>query len=189
MQSTTLPPVKRAPEIVSLPVLWTGWMRDPGHPYATVRVLRDDDGKLTVITDEDEVLIGVDRELVHQHFSPDDDAPTRAPKCRDCGHFFDPSDPRGFVAKPSERFPDLGHVCPACNQMQDGAEGWALWNSCQGVFTNDVFHFQNEALDVAKKANGEQAEPIFEAVVPVRVLVEPADSYRQRIELKKGGPL
>lgn len=153
------------PEIVTFPVLWTGWMRDP---FDCVRVLGERDGKLVVMTSDGEIMADVDSHKVIPKGTPEGDDRTLAPRCRDCGHFFDPSDGRAFVHVPSERYPDLGHACPACHQMARSAEAWAVWNGCQGVFTDQVYHRKDDALTAMKE------EPeVYEAVVPVRVIVEP----------------
>ena len=51
---------------------------------------------------------------------------------------------------------------------------WAIWNNCQGVFTDAVFHWRSEAMDELARY-GEGAK-----VVPVTLTVDaPADWSRR----------
>lgn len=50
-------------------------------------------------------------------------------------------------------------------------DAWAIWNNCQGVFTDAVFHWRCEALEVLPDY-GEGAK-----VVPVKVIVEDRDRW------------
>jgi hypothetical protein len=56
-----------------------------------------------------------------------------------------------------------------------GYEAWACWNSCQGVFTDAVFHSKADAMD-AMKGN----EEVYDKVVPVRVHIEPESEWEFR---------
>lgn len=100
----------------------------------------------------------------------------RKATCGDCGHFFDPADERCFRSDHAfyrdPRYRGLGSICPACNQMKDGATAWAVHNDCNGVFTS-MLH--------ATKADADaQAKPLECGVVPVRVLIEPEDNWDRR---------
>lgn len=60
-----------------------------------------------------------------------------------------------------------------------GAEAWAVWNDCQGVFTCSVTHSKKEAEAILEKMKAEDCR-----VVPVRVIVEPEVNhwYREAAE-------
>lgn len=50
--------------------------------------------------------------------------------CDTCGHFFDPADERAYAGGPR---------CPCCTMISlEGAEAWAVWNSCQGIFIETI---------------------------------------------------
>jgi hypothetical protein len=92
--------------------------------------------------------------------------------CGECGMIFDARDRRAFVPENAKLYPKLEPVCPACNMINHGAEAWACWNGCQGVFTDAVFNSRAEAN--AKKEEWGEA---VEKVVPVCVIVEPEDNW------------
>lgn len=52
---------------------------------------------------------------------------------------------------------------------------WALWNSCQGVFTCGVFHTLREACEQMEKYPSEG-----ERVVPVTITVDPPSKWMDR---------
>lgn len=105
-------------------------------------------------------------------------APLRIVRCDECGHYFDAADRRGSVPKTPEDVRRYGKTCPACWQEQHGGvEAWALWNSCQGVFTDAVTHTRAEAEALWAK---DKCSDVFEKVVPVRIHVERDDNVWQR---------
>lgn len=53
-------------------------------------------------------------------------------------------------------------------------EAWAIWNQCQGVFTDAVFHWREDAV----KALPDYGEGAF--VVPVRMTVDNPDDWPKR---------
>lgn len=98
--------------------------------------------------------------------------------CGDCEHLFDTRDDRAFVLNDADKkkYPELHSVCPACNQVSDASKAWAVWNDCQGIFTNAVFNSRAEAMAcLAETFTVDQ-----ESVVPVRVLVEPEENWWHR---------
>lgn len=105
-------------------------------------------------------------------------APLRIVRCNDCGHYFDAADRRGYVPELPEDVRRYGEHCPACQMEQHGgAEGWALWNGCQGVFTDAVTHTRAEAeARWAELGWGD----VIDKVVPVRIHVEREDNVWQR---------
>ncbi|MFN3624406.1 MAG: hypothetical protein ACK4TP_10125 [Hyphomicrobium sp.] len=105
-------------------------------------------------------------------------APLIIVRCDDCGHYFDAADRRGCVHETPEDDRRFGKTCPACWQEQHGgAEGWALWNSCQGVFTDAVTHTKAEAeARWAELGWGD----VIDKVVPVRIHVEHEDNVWRR---------
>ena len=97
---------------------------------------------------------------------------TDLPRCDDCGHLFDPADKRGYVPKADEK--TLKPCCPLCwALMIRGTPAWAVWNSCQGIFTDAVTHSRAEAKALLGRTGDEK-------VVPVRILIEPKDSHWRR---------
>lgn len=52
-----------------------------------------------------------------------------------------------------------------------GYEAWACWNSCQGVFTNAVFHSKADA------ETERAASEVYDKVVPVRIYIEPESEW------------
>ena len=84
--------------------------------------------------------------------------------CGDCGHFFDPTDKRAYIATD----PKFTTQCPCCATMSfRGSEMWAVWNDCNGVF--EVASRKAEAQRILEKEFSD-----FQAsVVPVRVYLEP----------------
>lgn len=50
-------------------------------------------------------------------------------------------------------------------------DAWAIWNECQGVFTDAVFHWRSEAVEAAGRY-GDGAK-----VVPVKVIVDDEDRW------------
>lgn len=60
-----------------------------------------------------------------------------------------------------------------------GAEAWAVWNDCQGVFSCSVTHSKKEAEAILEKMKAADCR-----VVPVRVIVEPEVNhwYREAAE-------
>jgi len=101
--------------------------------------------------------------------------------CGRCGHAFDRDDRRGFVPTHRRLYPELTPVCPACHQMSDAAEAWAVWNGCQGIFTCSIFHRRREAEDCLRATFSSASE----RVVPVRVLIEPEDDWWLREERER----
>jgi hypothetical protein len=105
----------------------------------------------------------------------------RLPKmliCRACDHRFDPRDERARVFPNS---PDLD-ACPACNAIENqGREAWAVWNSCNGVFSCSVAETKEAATE---RLNAGGFDPSSESVIPVVIvygkpfIVEP--SWRHR---------
>ena len=105
-------------------------------------------------------------------------APLRIVRCGDCGHYFDAADRRGHVPRDAADVRRYGKTCPACWQEQHGgAEGWALWNGCQGVFTDAVTHSKADAEALLAK---HEYSGVFEKVVPVRIHVERDDNVWRR---------
>jgi hypothetical protein len=98
-----------------------------------------------------------------------------AETCGDCGHFFDPADKRAHI--PSDRSDRRWTpVCPCCATMTlSGDEAWAVWNSCQGVFTCGVAHSRAAAVEKLKDYDG-----VADKVIPVRVYAEPEDRRDMR---------
>lgn len=87
-------------------------------------------------------------------------------ECWDCGHKYDTRDQRGYF-KESDRPSEQASYCPLCWQdAHGGAPAWALWNSCNGIFADAIFHTRKEALDCLNKSSDPKQ---FDAVVPVRV--------------------
>ncbi len=95
--------------------------------------------------------------------------------CDECGHLFDPSDTRAFA------YPDAGPRCAYCWAMTiTGAEAWAVWNNCEGIFTCSVTHTKEEAEAILKRSGCGPDEK----VVPVRVLLE-LEQHRWRREAEE----
>jgi hypothetical protein len=61
-----------------------------------------------------------------------------------------------------------------------GYEAWACWNSCQGVFTDQVFHSKADAEAELRKWEG------YDKVVPVRIHIEPESEWEFRDWKERG---
>lgn len=84
--------------------------------------------------------------------------------CDECDHFFDRADERCFVSTRGN-----GALCPLCAEHRlRGSEAWAVWNSCNGVFTDTVhvrrFDAANDLTQALRDAGS--------IVVPVRIYRE-----------------
>ena len=92
----------------------------------------------------------------------------RLPKmlvCHACEMRFDPRDKRAGVFP--ER-PDL-NSCPACSAIENhGCEAWAVWNSCNGVFSCSVAETKERATERLNTAG--YFDPTSESVIPVTIV-------------------
>ena len=63
-------------------------------------------------------------------------------------------------------------------------KAWALWNRCQGVFTDAVYHRKSEADAAMAGCDA------YERVVPVIITVEPRERWgmREALEREKETP-
>jgi len=105
-------------------------------------------------------------------------APLNIERCDECGYYFDAADRRGSVPKTREEALRYGKHCPACwQERHGGADGWALWNGCQGVFANAVTHTRAEAKALWEELGWGD---VIEKVVPVRIHVEREDGVWHR---------
>lgn len=101
-------------------------------------------------------------------------------KCDDCEFDFDPKHPlaidRPSVVEPGKRW----QQCPACYLMgvNGSTDAWAVWNDCQGVFTDSVFSRRKQAEADLKENFGD--DNASARVVPVRIVVEPEDKHWMR---------
>jgi hypothetical protein len=93
--------------------------------------------------------------------------------CGECHHFFDPTDKRSF--RPSRAAADMEPLCPLCAQfLLHGREAWAVWNDCNGIFSDTVRATKTEVEELMKPGPMSYGGVGCEAV-PVRVLLEPDD--------------
>lgn len=90
--------------------------------------------------------------------------------CYDCEHAFDAMDERAFVPT---KGPDSLPLCPLCFAMLRSSQDWAVWNDCNGVFETHCRRSEAQAAIRERYGDGE-------TVVPVRVIVEPADTRHMR---------
>lgn len=114
-------------------------------------------------------------------------APLRIARCDDCGFYFDAADRRGFVPEEPQERHRYGQHCPACQiEQHGGVEAWALWNGCQGVFTDAVTHTKAEAHALWAQ---HECREVFDKVVPVRIHVEHEDNVwrREMAERERAG--
>lgn len=91
----------------------------------------------------------------------------RLPKmlvCAACENRFDPRDDRAAI------FPDSPtlNACPACNTLRRGRAAWAVWNSCNGVFSCSVAETKESAT--ARLNSAGYFDKASESVVPVVIV-------------------
>lgn len=79
--------------------------------------------------------------------------------------------------QPSRFPPDDEGNWPLERSLDDGAEAWAIWNCCQGIFTEAVFHSRQDAIEAFDRDNWRD---VGCRIVPVRIIVEPRDRWDWR---------
>jgi hypothetical protein len=88
-------------------------------------------------------------------------------RCDQCHHWFLRYDARSFVRWQAK----YDACCPVCALFDfAGGDAWAIWNDCQGAFTDAVFSRRQEAETDLERELWAGTDSY---VVPVKVLREP----------------
>lgn len=103
-------------------------------------------------------------------------------ECADCLNYFDRYDDRAQAEKMGLEGVERDALCPACKALREGDKLWALWNGCNGTFSDEIFYFKEDA-----EAEMRATPEMYEKVVPVRVVPEGiAPLWERRKEVSAG---